>query len=699
VRYLNLLDYSVISLYFLILLGMGIYFQRLASRSMEDYFLGGKSLPWWALGISGMGNFLDMTGTMVIVSFLYMLGPRGLFIEFRGGAVLVLAFGMLWVGKWHRRSNCMTMAEWNIYRFGTGSWAQGSRVIVAVANIVFNLGMLAYLIKGAGLFLSMFMPFPPLWCAAIMVGLTIIYSMMSGFYGVVYTDVFQCFIIVAAVIIVTTMAVVQVGASPEDLAVLANRVTGAENWTSSAPHWHTPMPRGYEVYQSLTMFMMFYLLKTILDGMGWGYDPKYFAARNERDCGLLSLFWASLMVFRWPMMIGFAVMGLFLVDKFYSDREILAQTTALIKQSPEVEQRFGKNIPKDTWEDVLADITIRQKHYPRLIEQLRSPQLLTEDWQTRIQLVSYEGTVNPERVLPAVILFSIPEGLRGLFVVALLAAAMSTFTPQVNMSTALFTRDIYQAYLRPRAGTRELIWASYAFGAVLSLISFAMAAKTTNINMIWGWIIMGLGTGLVIPRLLRLYWWRYNAAGTVVGTLVGLAGAAVLWFGMILFPDIQLLKNEIFQFLAMISITLVANIAGTYLDAPTDLKTLTHFYRTTRPFGRWGPLRHTLSPEQRRKTDRENFYDVISTPFALGWQVCLFLLPMQAVIRNWSAFRVTLVIFLVCMGGLYWFWYRNLPPASQIPPEGGVPAEEEAFVSGAFPVAVAASEPSSGKRS
>jgi Na+/proline symporter len=66
---------------------------------MEDYFLGGRQLPWWALGVSGMASFLDLTGTMIITSFLFMMGPRGLFVEFRGGAVLVLALMMLWSGK------------------------------------------------------------------------------------------------------------------------------------------------------------------------------------------------------------------------------------------------------------------------------------------------------------------------------------------------------------------------------------------------------------------------------------------------------------------------------------------------------------------------------------------------------------------------------------------------------------------------
>ena len=109
-----------------------------------DYFLGGRQLPWWVLGISGMASFLDVTGTMIIVSFIYMMGPRGLFVEFRGGAVLGLALMLLWTGKWHRRSQCITGAEWMIYRFGGGLGGQFARVIGAFAAIVGTVGMLAY---------------------------------------------------------------------------------------------------------------------------------------------------------------------------------------------------------------------------------------------------------------------------------------------------------------------------------------------------------------------------------------------------------------------------------------------------------------------------------------------------------------------------------------------------------------------------
>ena len=92
-------------------------------------------MRWWMLGVSGMASFLDITGTMVIVSFLYMFGPRGLYVEFRGGATIVLVFMLLWTGKWHRRSGCITGAEWMSYRFGETPGAHFARVVMAIGTV------------------------------------------------------------------------------------------------------------------------------------------------------------------------------------------------------------------------------------------------------------------------------------------------------------------------------------------------------------------------------------------------------------------------------------------------------------------------------------------------------------------------------------------------------------------------------------
>ncbi len=664
--YFSGFDYGIIAAYFLFLVCMGFHLKKRASASLEHYVLGARSLPWYLLGVSGMAWSLDMTGTMLIVSLLYLFGPRGLFIEFRGGANLVLIFMMLWAGKWHRRSGCMTAAEWNIYRFGSGVGGDITRLLTAVVTIVMVISMLAYMVKGDGLFLATFMPFKPIYCVLILISVAVLYTVVSGFYGVVFTDVFQCGIIVAAVIGVTIIACRQIGGYDGDLATLAQTVTGNPEWTSSNCAWKMHVPTGYGEFEFLFKVTIFYLIRTCLSGMGYGSDPRYFGARNERECGLLTFLWSNLMIFRWPMMMGFAVIGLFLMHSMFPDQAVLDRSARLIKQyeldrnapgranSPDDEKLVKEIIPKHRWDDIVADIVNHPENYPEpMITQLKT--MLPGDWTRQLKMVSYEGTVNPERIVPAVLFYRIPRGFRGLLFVALIAASMSTFNSFINWATGLFTKDIYQAFVRPRAGTRELIWASYGFGLVLVGCGLALGYTTTSINNIWDWIIMGLGAGVGMPAVLRLYWWRFNAGGVIVGTLVGLVAAILQhWLYREMPPE--------WKFIILTTLSMIGIIVGTYLTAPTDRKVLEHFYKTTRPFGFWGPFRHLLSPAERAATKREHFYDIICVPFGLAWQVCLFLMPMQLLVGNNHAFRVTLVIFLISLAFLYQFWYKKLPP-------------------------------------
>jgi SSS family solute:Na+ symporter len=660
---LNSVDYTVILVYFGFLVALGLYLKKKASESLEDYFLAGRKLPWWALGISGMASFLDITGTMIIVSFLYMLGPRGLFIEFRGGAVLILAVMMLWTGKWHRRSRCITNAEWMIYRFGDGFGGQFARIVGAIAAIVSTLGMLAYLVKGVGLFLSMFFPLTPLQCSLIMIGIATIYTAVSGFYGVVFSDIFQSVIILAAVIGISAMAIFKVD-SAAALVSLSQEVTGNSGWISSKLSWFTEMPKGYEMYRHLMIFTMFYLLRNVFFGMGLGGDPKYFGARNDRECGTLTFLWTSLMMFRWPMMMAFAVLGLFLVKDLFPDQTILAQSAELIKT------HMGE-IDKSRWADITAGITLSPDNYPQeLVAGLKN--LLQDNWQNKLHLLSFEGTVNPERILPAVILFNIPTGCRGLILIALLAASMSTFDSIVNMTAGFFTRDLYQRYLRPKASTKELIYTTWAFVVALVAVGFLFGYSVRSINDIWDWFIMALGGGLLVGSMLRLYWWRFNGGGFAIGTMIGMVGAVLVRVLDIHLPaemQITIMNVDLLwfirdprgQFLLLVAIGFIGSIIGTYLAKPTEQKVLENFYRTTRPFGLWKPLRKCLPEDVYKRMRKEHFYDVISLPFALTWQITIFLLPMQLIVRSYNAFFITLVIFTISILGLYFLWYTKLP--------------------------------------
>lgn len=644
--FLNTIDYTVIALYFSALVGLGLYLKSKASQSIEDYFIGDRKLPWWALGISGMSSFLDVAGTTVIVSFLFMLGPQGLFIEFRGGACLILAVMLLWTGKWHRRSRCITGAEWMIYRFGDG-WGGRFAQSVAVAGTFFStIGMLSYLVIGVGNFLALFLPFSPLTCALLLIGVATIYTMVSGFYGVVFTDMFQSIIILGMVIGISVFAVVSLGQTA-DFAAIAEQVTGNARWGTTAPRWNTPMPAGYEQYEHLILFTFFYLMKNVFQGMGSGGDPKYFGARSDRECGTLTFLWTWMMMLRWPLMIGFAVLGILLVNNIFPDMNTIAEASAAIREHvPEAR-------PENWARHISAVINSPDRYPAELIASLRD--ILGSDWGLKLHLVSFQGNINPERILPAVILFNIPAGFRGLVLIALIAASMSTFDSHVNMATGFLTRDVYQKYIRPNAKTKELIYASWAFVLLFVASGFMFATLFTNINDIWGWITMGLGAGLLVPTILRFYWWRFNGGGFAVGTIAGLSSAFVQ---RLFIPGL----SEVWNFIFVGSIGLVGSIVGTYLTKPTDPDVLKNFYMTTRPFGAWGQLKRELNARDQAAFSKEHRNDLIALPFALTWQVTLFLIPMQFILREWASLTITSIVFAVALWGMFFFWYRNLPP-------------------------------------
>ncbi|MEM9025676.1 MAG: hypothetical protein AAGB06_01950 [Verrucomicrobiota bacterium] len=238
--YFGTIDYVLMGIYVVILLGIGFALKNKASESLSDYVIGGNKLPWWAMGVSGMAQFLDLAGTALIVSFLFLLGPRGLFIEFRGGAVLILVFMMLWTGKWHRRSGCMTNAEWNLFRFGDRWEAHFARILSVAGGFFNNVSAMAYLIYGTGIFLAMFLPFEPWQCALVMIGAATLYTMMAGFYGVILTDLFQSSIIIIAVIAISFISFNMVTDS-DIFYETAIRVSGNGEWSSWYPQWETNM--------------------------------------------------------------------------------------------------------------------------------------------------------------------------------------------------------------------------------------------------------------------------------------------------------------------------------------------------------------------------------------------------------------------------------------------------------------------------
>lgn len=593
------LDYGIVIVYLLGMIAIGLYFQRKASEGINSYFLGKRGLPWWALGASGMSSNLDISGTMLNTAFIFALGASGFFIEIRGGVTLIMAFLMIFQGKWNRRALVMTLAEWMHFRFGTGKQGDAARLIAAFSIIIMTIAMITYFAIGSGKFVGAFLGIPSFWglssqfwAATFMIVLAMIYTVASGLYGVVWTDVFQGILIFGTIIFVCALAffsfnlpeTFQVSVPLRDGGFMALDTT-RDAWTNMLPNWTLDMPEmsAYSIYNLFGIAILFYLIKVTIEGAGGTSQymiQRFFASRSDRESGLLSLFWTFLLAFRWPFIAAIAIMGVV----------------------------FG------TTEGVIKD---------------------------------------PETVLPVVINQLVPIGAKGLLVAGLMAAAMSTFDSTVNAGAAYWVKDIYQTYINPKASQKQLMRHSRWSSVIIVVLGLGFMLAINNINEIWGWITSSLGAGLLIPTLMRWYWWRMNGNGFAVGVVFGMV-AAVLQ--RLLWPEIP----EYYAFIIATVSSLVGMLIGTYSSKPTDEAVLFEFYKRTRPFGFWGPIRKKLGAEVIEKINTENRRDIISTFFAVPWQVVLFLTGMAFILKSWTQFGVLLIILVILSVALYFKWFRHL---------------------------------------
>lgn len=311
------IDYGIIVLYLILIIILGIVLEKKAARSIDSYFLGDRQMPWWLLGVSGMVSNTDLAGTMVIAALIYSLGTKGLFIEIRGGLVLIMPFLMTFMGKWNRRALVMTLAEWMEFRFGKGREGKIARIMSAISILIFSIAALSYFSLAGGKFLGGFLDISDRYAAIILIILALVYTVISGFYGVIWSDFFQAILVFMAIMYICTLAW-QTVTIPETIVVA---LPGSEElqswslaeWTSIIPPLTTDLQGDYAAFNLFGGVISFYLIKTILEGVSGqgGYMiQRYFAAKSDRDVGLLSLFWIILLSFRWPLVTAFALLGI-----------------------------------------------------------------------------------------------------------------------------------------------------------------------------------------------------------------------------------------------------------------------------------------------------------------------------------------------------------------------------------------------------
>jgi len=209
VRVLNQLDYTVIVVYMVIIFVIGLIFTKKASNSMEEFFVGGRSMPWWLLGISMAATNFSIDTPIAATKFIFKEGIGGIWFMWASAISAIIVtffFSRLW-----RRSRVLTDAEIIENRY-SGKSAEFLRLFKgAYFGIIFNAFIMGWVFLSLSKVLAGVTDLNvnlTLWITVLIV---FIYSVASGFYGVVITDFFQYFLALAGSIVLACYSLDKVG--------------------------------------------------------------------------------------------------------------------------------------------------------------------------------------------------------------------------------------------------------------------------------------------------------------------------------------------------------------------------------------------------------------------------------------------------------------------------------------------------------
>ena len=432
---MTLIDWLIVLVYFVLTIGLGILLSRKASRSLEDFFVSGRSLPWWLAGTSMAATTFSIDTPLYICGVVASRGIAGNWEWWSFGishVILIYIFSKMW-----RRSQIITDAELTEIRYGGRNAAilRGTKAFlfaVPINCIGIGYAMLAMVKVVDALELWQSLGVNPgenlkIWSVVGVSVLVLVYSGFSGLWGVVTTDFFQFFLALLGAIAVAIIAVNSVGGIHElipqvqqasDIDVLSffpfQFNNGSFGWSDAAGITATTF--------STYLFVQWWSFRRS-DG-GGEFIQRLIAAKDEAEAEKSSWFFNIL--------------------------------------------HYGIR----TWPWIIVAL---------------------------VAIVVYPDLADKELGYPKLMLDYLPPVMLGLVVTSLIAAFMSTVSTSINWGASYLTNDIYLRFLKPNASQAELVTVGRIASVLVTVFGAIAALYSTDITTVFRLVIaIGTGPGLVL---------------------------------------------------------------------------------------------------------------------------------------------------------------------------------------------------------
>jgi solute:Na+ symporter, SSS family len=468
---LSALDYSVIVTYLVVTIVLGYLVGR-RIKTGTDFFLAGRQLPWWAVGMSLVATDIGGTDIIGVGGAAYKHGLAVANFEWIG-CVPAMIIGAFFFVPFLYRTGIYTIPEYLERRYNVTV-----RTIIATCWLVFmacNIGIM--LLASAKMMQSLFGW--ELWVSTLLMAVLVgFYTSFGGLAAVVYTDVLQCIILIGGCLLLVVFGLWQVG--------------GIENMKNR-------LQARYQAHSTT---------ESVNGNDNSSTSPS--ESLNETDSHLKLILPVNTPTpFPWPgILMGLA---LILSPAYWIGNQAIIQRSLGSKSEFEAKASY-------VWGALLKNVIPVVIAVPGLIA-----------------LALYPDIGDGDQAIPTLVTRILPSGIRGIFFAAFLAAMMSSVDSYLNSASTIVSYDFIQRFSKsPLSETRILqlgritTIACVAWGVIFAFL-LTLLKEGSGIYAIFQ-TLMAFFQGPAFAVLLTgMLWSGANGRAAVVALLLGIATAVTLY--------------------------------------------------------------------------------------------------------------------------------------------------------------------------
>jgi len=504
------------------------------STGIEGYLLANRSLPWWAVGLSVMATQLS---AVTMIGTTAQGATDGLrFIQFYFGLPLAMVIIGVTLVPFLHGAKVYTAYEYLERRFDAKT-----RSLTAFLFLISRGMSCGTILAAPGVVFASVFGWPIGLTVAIMGVPTVLYTVMGGVQAVTWADVKQMVLVVTAIAAVITVALLKLPVSPDD----ALRIAGSVG-RLRALDFHFDITQQYTFWSGViggTFLMMSYF------GTDQSQVQRFLTAKSvdeARSSLLISAYWKI------PLQAAVLLVGVLVFVFYLFEKPPMLFNPAHDRRAREAEPARYQALAAQ-YGAALADRDaaargIAAHDAAATRDAFRAAETRVEGVRTEAlalaERVTGESSKDVNYIIPHFVLFDLPVGLTGIFIAAVMAAAMSAVAAELNSLATASVIDFYRRWVRPVAPDAEYLRASKVATALWGIFACVIATYAVSLGSLievvnrFGSFFYGSILGVFLLAMIP----KARALGAFVGLISGMLAVGAVNFGR---PDVAFLWHNV----------------------------------------------------------------------------------------------------------------------------------------------------------